>query len=81
MHFSNECFSGRQKTFIKISGKGKTSWSKKVKGCIGFIHNLLKTAGKHLIEYCFLAVGISMGIDPAPFWANLFLHFYENQFT
>ena len=22
-----------------------------------------------------------MGIDPAPVWANLFLYFYENQFT
>ena len=26
------------------------------------------------------AIGIPMGIDPAPFWANLFLYTYENQF-
>ena len=26
------------------------------------------------------AIGIPMGIDPTPFWANLFLYAYENQF-
>ena len=26
------------------------------------------------------AIGIPMGIDPAPFWANLFLYAYENEF-
>ena len=26
------------------------------------------------------AIGIPMGIDPAPFWANLFLYTYENDY-
>ena len=43
----------------------------------------------HLIENCFFkvgdrvmrqAVGIPMGIDPAPFWANLFLYSFEEQY-
>ena len=25
-------------------------------------------------------IGIPMGIDPAPFWANLFLYIYENEY-
>ena len=25
-------------------------------------------------------IGIPMGIDPAPFWANLFLYTYENEY-
>ena len=27
------------------------------------------------------AIGIPMGIDPAPFWANLFLYAYENSYV
>ena len=27
------------------------------------------------------AIGIPMGIDPAPFWANLFLYQYENRYV
>ena len=26
------------------------------------------------------SIGIPMGIDPAPFWANLYLYFYEQEF-
>ena len=44
---------------------------------------------KHLIQNCYLVVGnsllrqigVPMGIDPAPFWANLFLYTYENEYT
>ena len=25
-------------------------------------------------------IGIPMGIDPAPFWANFFLYTYENEY-
>ena len=44
---------------------------------------------KHLIENCYFnvgpvimrqAIGIPMGIDPAPFWANLFLYQYEHRY-
>ena len=26
------------------------------------------------------AIGIPMGIDPAPFWVNIFLYFYEEEY-
>ena len=26
-------------------------------------------------------IGITMGIDPAPFWANLYLYYYEKQYV
>ena len=72
-----------------MSKAGHASWGKKLKATIGFTKNSLKTAVRHLIENCFFtvgnvtlkqAIGIPMGIDPAPFWANLFLYFYENKF-
>jgi len=49
----------------------------------------LKQAVKHLIQNCLFtvgnivmrqAIGIPMGIDPAPFWANLFLYRYEERY-
>ena len=54
-----------------------------------FSKSSLKSAVKHLIENCFFSVGniimrqaivIIMGIDPAPFWANLFLYTYEEEY-
>ena len=56
---------------------------------VSFSKNTLKTAVRYLIENCFFsvgdrvfkqAIGIPMGIDPAPFWANLFLYTYEESF-
>lgn len=50
----------------------------------------LKDHVSFLISKCFFTIGnlvfkqdigIPMGIDPAPFWANLFLYFYEKQFV
>ena len=44
---------------------------------------------KHLIENCHFTVGnlvmrkrigIPMGIDPAPFWANLYLYYCEEKY-
>ena len=44
---------------------------------------------RHLIRECYFTVGdgifiqtigIPMGIDPAPFWANLYLYKFENSF-
>ena len=54
-----------------------------------FFLNAIKVAVKHLIQNCFFMVGntvlrqtigIPMGIDPAPFWANLYLYSYEESF-
>ena len=80
------CFDGGNKKFIKINSWGRAFWGKKTKDSIGFTKNSLKVAVKHLIENCYFtvgntvlrqAIGIPMGIDPAPFWANLFLYAYE----
>ena len=80
------CFDGGKKKFIKIDNWGNAKWGKKTKDSIGFTRNSLKVAVKHLIENCYFtvgnvvmrqAIGIPMGIDPAPFWANLFLYAYE----
>ena len=80
------CFDGGNKKYIKINKWGRASWGKKTKDSVGFTKIQLKVAVKHLIENCYFtvgntvlrqAIGIPMGIDPAPFWANLFLYAYE----
>ena len=69
LHFKVE-----RKKFIGIKGKNVFS---KVE---------IKLAIKHLISECYFTVGncafiqtvgIPMGIDPAPFWANLYLYKFE----
>ena len=54
-----------------------------------FQKNYIKFAIKHLICECYFTIGnsvffqiigIPMGIDPASFWANLYLYQFENQF-
>ena len=55
-----------------------------------FTLETLKHTVSYLIQKCYFTVGnlvfkqdigIPMGIDPAPFWANLFLYFYESNFV
>ena len=75
---------------IAISKFSNVYWcEKKPKSLVSFSKNSLKTAVKYLIENCYFtvgnivlrqAIGIPMGIDPAPFWANLFLYQYEQRF-
>ena len=76
-------FEGGDRNYIKINKWGKASWVKKSKNSIGYTRHSLKVAIKHLIQNCFFivgnvvlrqAIGIPMGIDPSPFWANLFLY-------
>ena len=82
-------FKGGNKSFIRISKNGKASWGKKSKGIVGFTKASLKATVNYLIENCYFTVGnitmrqcigIPMGIDPAPFWANLFLSSYEEEY-
>ena len=83
-------FEAGDKNYIKINRWGKAYWGKKSKDSTGYTRNSLKVAVKHLIENCFFsvgntvlrqAIGIPMGIDPAPFWANLFLYAYESSYV
>ena len=83
-------FDGGDKTYIRLSSNGDAFWGKKMKNKVGFTKSGLKTAVKHLIQNSFFvvgnlkmrqAIGIPMGIDPAPFWAHLFLYTYEYDYT
>ena len=47
--------------------------------CMEFlIRNCYFKVGNHILKQ---NIGIPMGIDPAPFWANLFLYQYESQYV
>ena len=81
-------FKGGDKKYIHVSPHGKAYWSKNKNGT-SFSKAFLKQAVSHLIENCYFtvgdivmrqAIGIPMGIDPAPFWANLFLYTYEEAY-
>ena len=80
-------FEGGEKTYIRVDKYG-ARWAKRKQG-VCFSKAQLKIAVAHLVQNCFFqvgnqimrqAVGIPMGIDPAPFWANLFLYTYESEF-
>ena len=74
---------GGNRTHIFVSKNNFACWVKKSKDSIAFNKSTLTTSLKHLIQNCYFLVGnllhrqiigMPMGIDPAPFWANLFIH-------
>ena len=69
---------GKNCFFSRYKHKGNSYTSNQVKM---MIHHLISetyfTVGNTLFRQ---SIGIPMGIDPAPFWANLYLHHYENLF-
>ena len=83
------CFDWGNRNYLGFS-KFSTFWRKKPSGKQYFSKSKLKALVKHLITNTFFevgnillhqSIGIPMGIDPAPFWANLYLYFYENDFV
>ena len=81
-------FDGGTNKYLGYSDN-KVFWKRKAarKGTISRFQ--LKALVKHLITRTYFmvgnltikqSIGIPMGIDPAPFWANLYLYFYEHQF-
>ena len=76
-------FKGGTRDYIIINKQGCASWSSKKRGHhFVFTKSLLKEAIKFLLHNCFFSIGnitmiqvigIPMGSDPAPFFANLFL--------
>lgn len=61
-------------------------WTKKSHGHHSFTRSKVKLLVTHLIQECYFqfsnlvlrqGIGIPMGIDPAPHWANLYLYSYE----
>ena len=84
----NFVFKGNTKTKIGFS-EFSTYWTSKGKDKRFFTKSSLADAINFLIKNCFFTIGnmifkqdigIPMGIDPAPFWANLFLYSYESKY-
>ena len=74
--------------FLTVRGS-TTYWSKKKYGNNSFSRQQIKLLASHLIRETYFqigdllfkqCIGIPMGIDPAPFWANLHLYSYECSF-
>ena len=74
--------------YLTVRGRS-TFWSKKKFGQNSFTKQQIKVLTRHLIKETYFKVGnllfhqcigIPMGIDPAPFWANLYLYWYEHEF-
>ena len=81
-------FKGGDRNYICFNFNGSAYWGRKAKKKC-FSERSLKIAIKHLITNCYFSVGnivmrqkvgIPMGNDPAPFWANLFLYSYEHDY-
>merc|ERR1712055_637257 len=79
-------FKGGERQYIGVNDKIAFWSSNRYKN---FSKNDIKLAIKHLICECYFTVGnsvfiqtigIPMGIDPAPFWANLYLYKFEHRF-
>ena len=82
-------FEGGNRTYICISQNNVAYWENKSTDNIAFSKSTLATSLKHPVKNCYFMVGnsllkqkisIPMGIDPVPFWENLFLYTYENEY-
>ena len=74
--------------YLTVRGSS-TFWTKKKHGKNSFTQSQIKSLTSHLIKETYFqignllfkqCIGIPMGIDPAPFWANLHLYSYEYSF-
>ena len=74
--------------FLTVNGKS-AYWTRKSHGKKSLNKKQVKQLTAHLIKETFFkigdklfhqCIGIPMGIDPAPFWANLHLYSYECEF-
>ena len=79
-------FGGGERQYIGVKNNTAFWSSNRYKN---FSKKDIKLAIKHLICECYFTIGTSvfiqtigipMGIDPAPFWANLYLHQFETRF-
>ena len=82
------CFKGGNKRIIKVDRYGASWVTEEKSSSVYFSKNRLKDAVRYLLNHCYFRfgnkifrqkIGIPMGSDPAPFFANLFLYFYENR--
>ena len=87
-HLIDFCFDGGTKKFLLINKYG-ARWVDKInKNHICWSRQQTKDAVSYLLSNCNFTIGskilcqiigIPMGSDPAPFFANLFLYFYESK--
>ena len=84
------CFQGGTHEQLSISKNGARWVSKCNRKGLRFSRQLVKDALKYLLDNCYFTfgesvfkqiVGIPMGSDPAPFFANLFLYHYESMWV
>lgn len=84
--FDGGKFKGRSKRNFLTVFNSYCYWTKKSHGNNSFTRNKIKFLVTHLIKECYFqfsnlvmrqGIGIPMGIDPAPHWANLYLYSYE----
>ena len=82
-------FDGGTRNYLGFS-ESASFWINKPYRKRSFSRSKLKALVKHLITNTYFTVGnllirqsigIPMGIDPAPFWANLYLYHYEAKFV
>ena len=81
------CFKGRTKSSITVDTYGNAYWCKSHKSKYKrYYKRDIINAVKYLLDNCYFTVGnkilkqsigLPMGGDPAPFWANLFLFYFE----
>ena len=86
--FIDFCFDGGECKYITVSNYGAL-WVNNIKyNVICLNKQQIKDAVAYLLLNCYFTVGpkifcqiigIPMGSDPAPFFANLFLYFYESK--
>ena len=82
------CFDGGESKYITVNNYG-ARWVKNIKdNVICFNKQQIKDAATYILLNCYFTVdpknfyqitGIPMGSDPALFFANLFLYFYESK--
>lgn len=84
------CFTGGDHKYITISKFGARWCKERCDNKISFDKQSMKDAVTYLLSNCFFTVGlkifcqiigIPMGSDPAPFFANLFLYHYESKWV
>ena len=81
------CFNGYTQHYLSVKNE-KIEWTRSKPDGLYFTKTSLKQAIRYLIENSYFmlgnmlflqTIGIPMGVDPAPFFANLFLFFYESE--
>ena len=83
-------FKGHTQDKVIVNLQGNACWKQDGSGSVySFTKTSLISAVQFLIHNCFFScgnkifrqeIGIPMGGDPAPHWANLFLFYYESEF-